>query len=381
MRALVAVIALTVFLACASLAQAAPSPVTSYRQMTALLHADAARSPWVSVASAGQSAHGRALWLVRLRDPAVPSARTVRLFVMCRQHGDEPASTEALLGLIARVSNGAEPALLADLRHVTVYIVPMVNPDGAELGTRLSATHADLNRDWGPFAQPETRAMAGLLTLLRPALVVDAHNWDSGDQYNADCLEIRRADHSPLGEAELDLQQEFAQSLASTGYHVQSFAYGQENDPRLAHRYCTHLGLPSMLVETLCRVCFGYSRLRASRRDVCRPDPFPGAPLRLGKPRCPARRAEAGSHAVYARPRSRAVSHCPPAVCGEDSRHATRPRAVPCVAMGTLRLRPCFRRVGPGQAPFYRYSLTWKFDGTETRVHSGHRKALSSPPR
>ncbi len=250
MRLIAPLLFLLLSLACTAPAQAAPPPVTSYHGMTALLHADAARSPWVSLASAGQSVHKRPLWLVRLRDPSVPSAQTLRLLILCRQHGDEPASTEALLGLIQSVADSKDPALRADLRHVTLYVVPMVNPDGAEQGTRRNAVHADLNRDWGPFRQPETRAMAHLLALLRPALVVDAHNWDSGDEYNADCLEIRRADHSPLGEAELALQQQSVQSLASAGYSVQSFAYGPDNDPRLAHRYCTSLGLPSLLVET-----------------------------------------------------------------------------------------------------------------------------------
>ncbi len=237
-------------LVCALKVQAGVSPVTSYQDMTALLQTDAARSPWVSLASAGQSVHKRPLWLVRLRDPDVPSAQTQRLFILCRQHGDEPASTEALLGLIKRIADGRDTALRADLQHVTLYIVPMVNPDGAEMGTRENAVHADLNRDWGPFTQPETRAMAHLLGVLRPALVVDAHNWDSGDDYNADCLEIRRTSCSPLGQAELDLQQQSVRSLAAQGYHVQSFAYGPDSDPRLAHRYCTQLGLPSMLVET-----------------------------------------------------------------------------------------------------------------------------------
>ena len=250
MRRAATLLLLLICLVCNPRVQAAPSPVTSFRQMTADLRADALRSPWVSLASAGKSVHGRPLWLVRLRDPAVPTAQTVRLLVMCRQHGDEPASTEAFLGLINQVAGGTNPALRADLRHVTLYVVPMVNPDGAELGTRLNAARADLNRDWGPFTQPETRAMSRLLPALRPALVVDAHNWDSGDEYNADCLEIHRASYTALGQAEVDLQQASVQSLDAQGYHVQSFAYGPDSDPRLAHRYCTHLGVPSMLVET-----------------------------------------------------------------------------------------------------------------------------------
>ena len=34
----------------------------------------------------------------------------------------------------------------------------MANPDGAAARTRKNGVGADLNRDWGPFQQPETRA-------------------------------------------------------------------------------------------------------------------------------------------------------------------------------------------------------------------------------
>ncbi len=228
-----------------------PAPVTTYAQMTARLQAEAAHSPLVRVVSLGKSAGGtRNLWLVRLADPAADPAKTTRLLILCRQHGDEPASTEAMLRLIRSLALGGDLALRSELVHVTLYIIPMVNPDGAGAGTRVNGVGADLNRDWGLFTQPETREVAGAAKLILPALIVDAHNWDGDDEYNADCIEIPRELENPQGKAAHQMQQQALRDLAACGYTVHPTAWGSDSNPHLAHRWFTHQNLPSLLVET-----------------------------------------------------------------------------------------------------------------------------------
>ncbi|MGI4789900.1 MAG: M14 family zinc carboxypeptidase [Janthinobacterium lividum] len=231
--------------------QNVPSPITTYAQMTAQLKAEATNSPLVRVVSIGKSGGGqRNLWLVRLADPSVVPGQTMRLLVLCRQHGDEPASTEAILRLIQSVSSGGNPALRAELSHVTLYIIPMVNPDGAGAGTRANHNGADLNRDWGLFKQPETLAVAKAAALIHPALVVDAHNWDGDDEYNADCIEIPREMESRQGRATHAMQQQAIRDLALSGYAVHPTAWGEDTDPHLAHRWFTRQNITSLLVET-----------------------------------------------------------------------------------------------------------------------------------
>jgi len=228
-----------------------PASVTTYAQLTARLQADAARSPLVRVVSLGKSAGGtRNLWLVRLADPAADPAKTTRLLVLCRQHGDEPASTEAMLRLIHSLASGSDPALRPKLAHVTLYLVPMVNPDGAGAGTRTNGRGADLNRDWGLFTQPETRAVANAAKLIYPSLIVDAHNWDGDDEYNADCIEIPRDMETKPGQAAHQMQQQALRDLAACGYAVHPTAWGSDSNPHLAHRWFTHQNIPSLLVET-----------------------------------------------------------------------------------------------------------------------------------
>ena len=62
-----------------------------------------------------------------------------------------------------------------------VLIVSELNPDGVDGGFwRLNSGLVDLNRDWGPFSQPETRAVKAELDRLtqagaRPVLMLDFH--------------------------------------------------------------------------------------------------------------------------------------------------------------------------------------------------------------
>lgn len=230
---------------------AAQPNVTPYARMTAQLKADAARCPLVRVAPVGKSAKGgRELWLVRLAAPTSDPSQTIRVLVLCRQHGDEPASTEAVLGLIHRLAGGGDPALRGALAHVTLYIVPMVNPDGAEADTRANGVGADLNRDWGVFHQPETRAVAHAARLIRPSLVIDAHNWDGDDEYNADCLEVPREMASAQGKEAHAFQRLAARDLAACGYPIHPTAWGADADARLAHRWFARQNVLSALVET-----------------------------------------------------------------------------------------------------------------------------------
>lgn len=232
-------------------AHAARPAVTSYPDLTARLKADAARSPLIRVVSIGKSAHGgRDLWLVRAQAPGMDAAHSTRILFLCRQHGDEPASTEAILGLIDRLASGGDASLRSALAHTTFYFVPMANPDGAAANTRRNGVGADLNRDWGPFQQPETRALAGATRRIAPALVIDAHNWDGDDEYDADCLEVPRAAVTPQEQAEHSLQQNAVRALAQSGYAVHPTAWGEDAKPTLAHRWFANQGYLSALVET-----------------------------------------------------------------------------------------------------------------------------------
>lgn len=90
-----------------------------------------------------------------------------------QQHGDEPASAEALLIVARELAPGGllEPMLEA----INVIVVPRANPDGSEAGQHLLANGVDLDRDHLLLATPEAQALARLVRNYRPIAVVDAH--------------------------------------------------------------------------------------------------------------------------------------------------------------------------------------------------------------
>jgi hypothetical protein len=356
--------------------------VTGYGAMTAQLKADSAHCPLLRVTSLGQSAKGhRELWLVRVADPKADAAKVSRLLVLCRQHGDEPASTEAILGLVHRLARGGDPALRASLAHISLYLVPMVNPDGAEAGTRPNGAGADLNRDWGVFQQPETRAMARAVRLLRPNLVIDAHNWDGSDEYNADCLEIPRETATALGRAAHGLQQQSVRDLAACGYLMHPTAWGSDTDPHLAHRWLARQNIQSALVETHSGDPFDHADFQRRQgmyvalihsllRQYVSVTPTPASDTQEAT-LFPSPLASVSPHRFRLMHRLSLTWLWPLGIYGLALWGSRRRSEVGLPALST---------VGTSIASGY-YSLKRKRDGTDTKARSGQRNAVSRPPR
>ena len=147
-----------------------------YAEMLAVVGRAEARD-FISVTDEGQTAEGRSLKLVHLNRGG-ERARW-RVFFFGQQHGDEHAGKDALLGLIDDIARN--PGHLPE--DVDLWIMPMVNPDGAEAGTRANSRGEDLNRDHVLLSQPETRALHGVARRVRPHVSVDCHEFtrDSKD--------------------------------------------------------------------------------------------------------------------------------------------------------------------------------------------------------
>lgn len=142
----------------------------SYRQMAEFLKA-AARPGLITVTEEGKSTQGRSLFLVRLNRGG-PKA-VFRVFYYAQQHGNEVSGKDALLCLIRAVAE--QPELLPE--DVDLYLMPMVNPDGAEAYQRLNGAGADLNRDHLLLVQPETQALHRVARRILPHLAVDSHEF------------------------------------------------------------------------------------------------------------------------------------------------------------------------------------------------------------
>ena len=119
----------------------------------------------------------------RLGRPIVLASTVSRpeaIILLGRQHPVEVPGAMAMRTFVDVVMGNSDLAREFRDRFMLI-IVPFINPDGVALGhARHNAGLTDLNRDWGPFTQPETQAVAAVLEQLEangvaPRLMLDFH--------------------------------------------------------------------------------------------------------------------------------------------------------------------------------------------------------------
>lgn len=129
------------------------------------------RSPRLRVEEVGRSMQGRALRTVTFGNGPV----TVLLW--SQMHGDEPTATMALADIFAWMAADApDPRRDRIARALTVVILPMLNPDGAERYQRHNAAGIDVNRDARNLSTPEGRTLKALRDRLQPAFGFNLHD-------------------------------------------------------------------------------------------------------------------------------------------------------------------------------------------------------------
>lgn len=118
----------------------------------------------------GRTDTGAELLALRFsRGPGRPVA-----LVVGQQHGNEPASGEALLALALQLANPRHP-VAAVLDQLDVVLMPRANPDGTALQRRRNAADLDINRDHLLLRTREAAVIADLVARWRPLLFVDVH--------------------------------------------------------------------------------------------------------------------------------------------------------------------------------------------------------------
>ncbi len=130
------------------------------------------QSPEVfSLEEIGRSVEGRSINHVSFgRGP-------FHVLLWSQMHGDEPTATSALFDVFEYVRRHRdEPIVRQILSALTVHVVPMLNPDGAERFQRRNAQGIDVNRDALLLQSPEGRALKALRDRLNPALGFNLHN-------------------------------------------------------------------------------------------------------------------------------------------------------------------------------------------------------------
>ncbi len=119
----------------------------------------------------GNSVEGKDIIAVKASKPGAENNK-LRILLFGQQHGNEQSSKESLLLIIRDINKYQEWLDVAD-----IWIVPQVNPDGADINQRRNAMDLDLNRDHVVLDAPESLAIQRLFQNTLPHVTVDIHEY------------------------------------------------------------------------------------------------------------------------------------------------------------------------------------------------------------
>jgi len=98
-----------------------------------------------------------------------------KIFMWSQMHGNESTTTKALFDFINFLHSNTKESE-AILKAFTFCLLPMLNPDGAELYTRENANNIDLNRDAQDLSQPESKVLRQVFEAFKPDYCYNLHD-------------------------------------------------------------------------------------------------------------------------------------------------------------------------------------------------------------
>ena len=117
----------------------------------------------------GRSAHGRPIYLLTYGNGAT------HVLLWSQMHGDESTASMALADLLQYLQSGdARTQHWAE--RLTIYMIPMLNPDGAQRFQRENALGIDVNRDARMQSTSEGRTLKAVRDRVQPRFGFNLHD-------------------------------------------------------------------------------------------------------------------------------------------------------------------------------------------------------------
>lgn len=97
-----------------------------------------------------------------------------KLFMWSQMHGNESTTTKAIFDILNTLLS-EEASIKHILDNCTLCIIPILNPDGAKVFTRVNANEVDLNRDAQSRTQPESLILRSIFDDFNPDFCYNLH--------------------------------------------------------------------------------------------------------------------------------------------------------------------------------------------------------------
>ena len=99
-----------------------------------------------------------------------------KILIWSQMHGNESTGTKALFDLFNCFLNSTEKEVKIITEACTIVFIPLLNPDGAEVYTRVNGNNIDLNRDAVDLKAKESKLLRGILEEFNPQFCFNLHD-------------------------------------------------------------------------------------------------------------------------------------------------------------------------------------------------------------
>jgi len=99
-----------------------------------------------------------------------------KILIWTQMHGNESTGTKAVFDLLNFLNHSNDTVSNAILSACTIKIIPILNPDGAEVYSRLNANKVDLNRDAVKQVAKESKVLRERLEDFKPDFCFNLHD-------------------------------------------------------------------------------------------------------------------------------------------------------------------------------------------------------------
>ena len=99
-----------------------------------------------------------------------------KILFWSQMHGNESTGTKGLFDFFNCIEGVSDTIFKKILKECTLVFIPMLNPDGSQVYTRVNANNIDLNRDAVERVAKESKILRGVLEVFTPHFCFNLHD-------------------------------------------------------------------------------------------------------------------------------------------------------------------------------------------------------------
>lgn len=115
----------------------------------------------------GRSEQNRPIYSVKI------GTGKTKILIWSQMHGNESTCTKALFDIFNALNTISFDIIL---RECSLFIIPILNPDGAEAYTRYNSNQVDINRDAVDLSQAESKVLRDVFDAFKPDYGFNMHD-------------------------------------------------------------------------------------------------------------------------------------------------------------------------------------------------------------